>query len=140
VIKGLKRKPSEPVNEQPILRSEQKFDFKGIFFCVELSVCAKVCSKCHMICCICGMKVSCKFYSSLNFKDSFVIPFITVFWNSIVRTTKYLEENDDEQVTISQLNECRLFVEMKHTAHTTWKLNLGNITDHRFLYLKLSPF
>jgi hypothetical protein len=33
--------------------------------------------------------------------------------------TKYLEENDDEQVTISQLNECRLFVEVNHTAHTT---------------------
>jgi hypothetical protein len=28
VIKSLKRKPSEPVNEQPLLRSEQKFDFK----------------------------------------------------------------------------------------------------------------
>ena len=34
VIKGLKRKPSEPVNEQPLLRSEQKFDFKeNCFFC-----------------------------------------------------------------------------------------------------------
>jgi hypothetical protein len=28
VIKGLKRKPSEPVNEQPLLRSEKQFDFK----------------------------------------------------------------------------------------------------------------
>jgi hypothetical protein len=34
VIKGPKRKPSEPVNEQPLLRSEKQFDFKeDCLFC-----------------------------------------------------------------------------------------------------------